>query len=79
VEAFASLGKMVALIGQPDLGDDTEAGTGSSKTWRVKGANSELGGGNMDVANAEWSMAALWVRSPGVHASSMTKPDAASL
>jgi hypothetical protein len=43
VEAFAGLGKMAALVGQLDEGDDAEAGTSGSEAWRVEGAGMELG------------------------------------
>jgi hypothetical protein len=48
VEAFTALGKMVVLVGQPDGGDDAEAGTSGSEAWRVEGNDMELqqhGGG----------------------------------
>jgi hypothetical protein len=44
VEALAGLGKMVALVGQPDGGDDAEAGTNDSEAWRAEGADTELSG-----------------------------------
>jgi hypothetical protein len=43
VEAFAGLGKMAALVGQLDGGDDAEVGTSGSEAWRAEGAGMELG------------------------------------
>jgi hypothetical protein len=59
VETFAGLGKMAALIGQPDGGDDAEVGTSVSEAWRAEGADTELGSNSMEVANMEWSVAEL--------------------
>jgi hypothetical protein len=70
--------KMAALVEQPDGGDDIEAGTGGSEAWRVDGADTKLGGGSLEVAGAEWSVAALRVRSPGVRAPSTTRRDTTS-
>jgi hypothetical protein len=39
------LGKMAALVGQPDRGDDAEAGTSVSKAWRVEGVDGSRDGG----------------------------------
>jgi hypothetical protein len=59
VEAFAGLGKMAALIGQLDRGDDAEAGTSGSEAWRAEGADMELGSSSMLVADPEWSVVEL--------------------
>jgi hypothetical protein len=59
VEAFAGLGKMAALVGQLDGGDDAEAGTSGSEAWRVEGAGMELSSSSMEVADPEWPVAEL--------------------
>jgi hypothetical protein len=59
VDAFAGLGKMAALIGQLDGGDDAEAGTSDSEAWRAEGAGMELGSSSMGVADPEWPVAEL--------------------
>jgi hypothetical protein len=59
VGAFAGLGKMAALVGQLDGGDDAEAGTSGSEAWRVEGADMELGCSSMEVADPEWPVAEL--------------------
>jgi hypothetical protein len=59
VEAFAGLGKMAALIGRLDGGDDVEAGTSGSEAWRAKGADMELGSSSMEVAAPKWHVAEL--------------------
>jgi hypothetical protein len=59
VEVFAGLGKMAALIGQLDGGDNAEAGTSGSEAWRAEAADMELGGNSMEVADPEWSVAEL--------------------
>jgi hypothetical protein len=59
VEAFTCLGKMAALIGQPDGGDGAEVGTSGFEAWRAEGADTELGGGSMEAADTEWSVTEL--------------------
>jgi hypothetical protein len=57
VEAFTGLGKMAALIGQPNGGDNAEAGASGSEAWRPEGTDMELSSGSMEVTDTEWSMA----------------------
>jgi hypothetical protein len=50
---------MVALIGQPDGGDDAEVGTSGSEAWRAEGVDTEFGGGSMKAVDTEWSVTEL--------------------
>jgi hypothetical protein len=59
VEVFAGLGKMAALIGQLDGGDNAEAGTSGSEAWRAEAVDMELGSNSMEVADPEWYVAEL--------------------
>ena len=52
------MGKMAALVGQLDGGDDAEAGTNGSEAWRAEGAGMELGS-SMEVDDPEWPVAEL--------------------